>query len=70
MGEFFASHYGKSCSFVLPYKEVERAEEAISRITGHSSPPMNSMTANATLTEKDGSADLNGSRSLASTDIV
>ena len=49
---------------------MERAEEAISRITGHSSPPTKSMTAKATLTEKDGSADLNGSNSLASTDLV
>ena len=48
---FFASHYGKKWSFVSPYEEVERAEGAISRIIGHSSPPINSTTANAILTQ-------------------
>lgn len=67
---FFASHYGKSWSFVSPYEEAERAEQANSKVTGYSSTPKKTMTANATLTEKNGSADLNGSNSLVYTDKV
>ena len=40
---FFALHYGKSWSFVSPYEEAERAEEANSRVTGHSSTPTKSI---------------------------
>jgi hypothetical protein len=67
---FFASHYGKSWSFVSPYEKVERAEKANSRKAGHSSPPTKTMTANATLTEKDVTTDLDGGSSLAYTDKV